>query len=192
MRTSFEYISSFDFDYFRTFSFQRTALHQELHELLESGRKEPIRTKEQRNRYDMLNQLLGNRYTETILDEDKNINHTAVMVSEIHQPDERLATLVNDLKTPIEEEVLYMCPPIYRDAVLFYNSRNELVEGINICFECDRIESIYKEHIKTDFKTFKYLKQLLLRSGHEIENPEEFKADYLMDKLEQHKNNSRP
>lgn len=184
MSTSTEYISSFDFDYFRTYSFQRTQPYQELSTLHEWRSNGIILTKEQRNRYDTLHQLLANRYAETILDEDKNLNRTAVLVCEIHKTDERFATLINDLKTPIEEEILYMCAPIYRDAILFYNSGNELVEGINICFECDRIESIHKAHIKTDFKTFKYLKQLLLRSGHEIENPEEFKADYLMDKLQ--------
>lgn len=187
MKTSAEYITGFDFTYFRTYSFQRTEAHKELDQLMEL-RKNGALAKEDRTRYDVLNdQLLGNRYKETILDEDQRLNPTATMIREVRRTDEQCATLLQHLKTEIEEELLWLCSPIYRDAILFYNAQDELVEGINICLECDRIETIRKEHITTDFKTFKYLKQFLLQLGHDIENPGQFKADHILETISKNK-----
>lgn len=181
-KTSADYINSFDFEYCRTYSFQRTEAPMTSKELDE------VRTQEQ-NR--IPGKQIQSPYLERILDTEGNLNQTAVMIREIDKSDGAYTTLSDYLKTEIEEEILFLCAPIYRDAILFYNAKHDLVEGINICFECDRIESIYGAHISTDFKTFKYLKQLLLQLGHSIEYPEEFKADDILATMQKNKKDKK-
>ena len=166
-KTTADYIYELDFAYFRTYSFQRTEAHTTSKEI-------------------------QSPYLERILDAEGNLSQTAVMIREINKSDETYCTALSDcLKTKIEEELLFLCAPIYRDAILFYNVANELVEGINICFECDRIESIHGAHISTDFKAFKYLKQFLLQLGHPIESPDEFKADDILAMMQKNKKDKR-
>jgi hypothetical protein len=102
------------------------------------------------------------------------------LISEVPRGSKPYEALIKIMHTDIEEVMNWMCAPIYRDAILFYNSNNELVDGLNICFECDQIETIKGEHISVDFKVFKYLKIFLLELGHKVENPAYFKADEMM------------
>lgn len=175
--TSAVYITGIHFEYFRTYSFQRTGTQQTI------GQEEPGTNQIRQSN------LPGNPnpYTQRISGQGGNLNPTAVMIREIQKSDQACSSLIRYLKTEIEEELLFLCAPVYRDAILFYNAGHELVAGINICFECDRIESIYGAHISTDFKTFKYLKQLLLQLGHPIESPDEFNADSILALIDKNK-----
>jgi hypothetical protein len=144
-------------------------------------------TFEEKEIHDNLKPKIDNLYQTTIFNELNEFTPSAELVAKIYKGTDASQSLIEILHTAIEEEVLWVCAPIYRDAILFYDDSDQLINGINICFECDRIESISGEHIATDFKTFKYLKQLLLTLGHPIEAPDKFKADELINTIKQYK-----
>ena len=62
-----------------------------------------------------------------------------------------------------------MCPPIYRDALAFYNEADKLVSVLNICFECRFMETDRKEHVEADMATYDFLREFLIQAGHQIE-----------------------
>lgn len=185
--TSIAYIDNISYNYFVSYSFQRTAAHRELEALYETSAKRGKMTREESQRLELLNEQTASRYAERIFDEQGILNATAVRIITMQRHEDADKTLIQSLRTEIEEEVLFLCSPIFRDAILFFNAQDKLINGINICFECDRIETIHGAHIHTDFKTFKYLKQLLLQLGHPVENPDQFKADEIMALIEKNK-----
>lgn len=155
--TSAAYISNLDFAYCRTYSLRQADACE------------------------------GDDYNQRIIDATGHMNAAAVLVRELEHTDPHCTILIASLQTEIEEEVLFLCAPVYRDAILFFTPQQHLIGGINICFSCDRIESINGDHIKTDFKTFKYLKQLLLSIGHPIEDPDHFTADEVLRLQQKHR-----
>jgi len=68
-----------------------------------------------------------------------------------------------------EPEYYAMCPPIYRDALAFYNEEDELVSVLNICFECHFMLTAQQEPVETDMAAYDFLRTFLLRAGHPIE-----------------------
>ncbi len=61
-----------------------------------------------------------------------------------------------------------MCIPIYRDAILFYNENNEVVNILNICFSCEYMQNLNQEFIDADESVYESLKILLMKFGHKI------------------------
>lgn len=186
--TTTEYINQLAFDYFKTYSFHRKGIYELLNTLNKKRLAGIALTKEEAETCSTLRKTIANSDTTGIFTESGTLNATAEKIAVITKEKASFSSLIEILRTEIEEEVLWVCAPVYRDAILFYSKNNELVNGIHICFECDRIESIHGEHIATDFKTFKYLKQLLLQLGHPIEDPGYFKADEILKTIEQNKN----
>ncbi|WP_118976447.1 hypothetical protein [Taibaiella koreensis] len=168
-RTSAAYIEDIAFSYFLSYSFQRTAAHQAFRDLFALASAKGMLTPEERQEYKRLDEVTANRHAERIIDTQGNISQTARLVSKIYRSESAGQALIEGLRTTVQEEALWMCLPVYRDAILFYNEQDELIEGINICFECDSIESIYGRPVSTDIKTFDRLRQLLLLLGHPIE-----------------------
>jgi hypothetical protein len=129
----------------------------------------------------------GENYVAThlihLLDDNKALHPTGAMISRINKTDAEFAELLEIFNTEIEEDIPYLCAPIYRDAILFLDKDNKVISHVDICFECDRIERENKHKIKTDFKTFKMLKIFLHGLGHPIEDPNEFKADYIIEMM---------
>ena len=48
----------------------------------------------------------------------------------------RLAAI---LATLVQQQFHWMCAPVYRDALAFYDSNDNLYAVLNICFGCDRM-----------------------------------------------------
>ena len=63
-----------------------------------------------------------------------------------------------------------MCPPIYRDAIVFYSEEDEITGILHLCFGCSWIKNEKKEDIEVDYKIFPKLKDKLVQLGHPIEN----------------------
>jgi len=178
-KTTSAYINDLSFAYFKTYSFQRTGDYEIYAALCDKKANTDGRLSNEDNAlFNQLQKSVGHElYSTRILSHDGKLHYSAEQIAHFmagSRPSERLIEI---MQTPIEQEMLWLCAPAYRDAILFYNDENELVSGINICFQCDQIESIDRQKIKTDYKTFKYLKQLLLELGHKIERPNYFKAD---------------
>ena len=76
--------------------------------------------------------------------------------------------LANILHTPYTDHDAWMCWPVYREAILFYNERDALIDGLNICFQCSFVLNLKNESILTDRKVFKKLLTLLINLGLKI------------------------
>ena len=77
----------------------------------------------------------------------------------------RLAAI---LALPVQNQNDWMCAPVYRDALAFYDSQDNLCGVLNICFGCDRMITHQRREIAADTATYQELKQLLTESGHVI------------------------
>ncbi|HEY8896251.1 MAG TPA: hypothetical protein VIM79_15595 [Niastella sp.] len=76
------------------------------------------------------------------------------------------------LLTEIENSMAFLCAPVYRDALVFYDSNGKIVSLLNICLTCLDLHAAPHNRIKGDYKAFEWLRRLFQGLGHEIENPE--------------------
>jgi hypothetical protein len=63
-----------------------------------------------------------------------------------------------------------MCPPIFRDAIVFYSKENEIKGILQMCFSCSWIKNEDEEDFEVDHKIFPKLMNQLIKVGHKIEN----------------------
>jgi len=61
-----------------------------------------------------------------------------------------------------------MCPPIYRDALVFYDEQDKQLGVLNICLECLLMETDSGMLVKADPPTYEALHELLIQLGHPI------------------------
>ena len=61
-----------------------------------------------------------------------------------------------------------MCAPVYRDALAFYDSQDNLCAVLNICFGCDKMLTAKQQEISADTNAYQELKQFLTELGHVI------------------------
>jgi hypothetical protein len=73
------------------------------------------------------------------------------------------------LQTEIEYSFAFLCAPVYRDALVFYD--HKVVSILNICLTCLDLHAAPHNRIKGDYKTFEWLRRLFIELGHEVENP---------------------
>lgn len=77
--------------------------------------------------------------------------------------------LTNMFEKAVEQEGFFMCPPIYRDALVFYNDQAQRVQVLNICFECQMMATAYGQLIEANFDTYDALQETLMQLGHPID-----------------------
>ena len=76
------------------------------------------------------------------------------------------------LQTEIEESFAFLCAPVYREALVFYDRNDNVVSLLNICLTCLDLHAAPHNRIKGDYKAFEWLRRLFQELGHENENPE--------------------
>lgn len=140
-----DYIKSIDFEYIETYSFQQEAYYSETNR--DTGEI--------------------SWYKQRITDSDKKLNLSSKKISSFQCNDDVL-TLVRILKIDIVNLPSWMCLPIYRDAIIFYNKKREIVSALNICFECLYMETEKQININADERTYELLKSFLNSKGHLI------------------------
>jgi hypothetical protein len=115
--------------------------------------------------------------------DDKDTMYDLVKEESLFQPgSKRTGTFKNDhptaerikesLQTDIEDSMAYLCAPVYREALVFYDSNNKVVSLLNICLTCLNLHAAPHNRIKCDYKAYEWLRRLFQGLGHEIENPE--------------------
>lgn len=165
--TTSDFIKNIEYQYIKTYSFQRGGDY-DIIESYYQKRSEGIVTKEEKDEYRQMKNVEERRYLTRILDTKGELDKSTILVSDFEKQSISNQQLTSILDIEIKEERLWMCPPTYRDAILFFDFNEKLVGGFNICFECERIESIQGEHVKTDYKVFDLLKAFLISNGHPI------------------------
>ncbi len=74
---------------------------------------------------------------------------------------------------PAVDIYLWMCWPVYRDAIVFYNESDQVIAILNVCFSCNHMADGGFAPVYADDKAYDQLKQFFIDLGHQIEsNPE--------------------
>ncbi|WP_431293080.1 hypothetical protein [Pedobacter sp. P26] len=141
-----DYIKSIDFEYVETYSFQLNTYYFET-----NRNSDTISWHDQR-----------------ITGPDKKINPSSRKISSFQCADAEGITLIRILEIDVANMPAWMCAPIYRDAIVFYNKDREVVSALNICFECLYMENNMGINIEADESTYDLLKSFLISKGHEI------------------------
>lgn len=142
-----DYINNLSFDYMETYSFRRGDEYAQLE-------------KEKPN-------LDYNGY---IVDENGQFFPHSIK-THAFQHDHPIAIRIKELlQIEIEEHFKWLCAPVFRDAIVFYDGNNRVVSCLNICFSCWYLQT-EDLALKADYKTYGYLKRLFLELGHAIEDP---------------------
>lgn len=140
--TSGEYWKQLEFSYLKTFSFNRTP-------------ESAINPAQARIR---------------LTDQVGKLHSTAQLISTFTRQDKITQELEKVLTEPVKEQYDWMCAPVYRDAIAFYDLQDKLVSVLNICFQCDSLLDEYEQRLDTDYSVFERLRILLIETGHPIED----------------------
>lgn len=161
-----EYINSIVFDYVETWSFNRGAEEDQVK--AEYDQVISIKDTSERN---TAFRALQRKYF-ILINEYGEIHPYAKKINTFKKDHPFVDRVKQILGTGIEYEPKFLCAPEYRDALVFYDDNQQIVSTLNICFSCMYMHTIPHSGIKADYKTYDWMKKLLLESGHEIENPE--------------------
>ncbi len=168
--TTEEFIESINFKYFETYSFQRKG-EFEVYETLFNKYKKDDNSLTEVESAELKRLRKSNLYTQEnnfLFTDNKKINETAELVYSFDKSTNVKDELIEILKIPFIDYDAWMCSPIYRDAILFYDTNDKLIDGLNICFECCNVINLNKKEILTDRVVYQKLKDFLLSVGHKI------------------------
>ena len=74
------------------------------------------------------------------------------------------------LSIPFKKSLTTLCVPVYRDAIVFYSDKDEIISVLQICFSCHHLITEKREWIKADDRVFFELSELMKKHGHLIKN----------------------
>lgn len=157
------YFGKLDYESFETYSFKRgTKLDLEL------AKKDFI--------------LNG---TSFIIDKREQFDVTAEKIATIRKgttENEEILRIVNRTLTDVPS---WMCAPFYRDALIFRTKDNQIIDTLNICFECSYMQDKSGNFIDADQSMYDDLGLLLNSLGHNIQKDE---SHQLREKIKRLKN----
>ena len=167
-KSSIDFISELSFDYVETYSLQRGEQYEENNS---SNKREYEQLKQRKFRKNDLSDLQEIRfielenlvgYTQYIRNEKGEFHPSAKKTNTFKSTDQQGIDLQNILKTKIQNIPDWMCAPIYRDALVFYNKNGEILETLNICLSCQHMETRMFNQINGDFVTYDLLKHFFI------------------------------
>lgn len=140
-----DYIKDIDFEYVETYSFQQQAYYSDT--TRDTG--------------------AISWYDNRITDLNGNLNSSSEKISLLQRAQDMIK-LNHILETEVTNLPSWMCLPIYRDAIVFYNKTGEIISALNVCFECSYMENDKGININADESTYGLLKSFLTSKGHKI------------------------
>jgi hypothetical protein len=170
------FINNLTFNYVETYSLQRGKDFEEKRkiEILEYDKlkvrneKRDNLTATEKERLNQLNKLLG--FTQYLLNDEKQFHPSSKKINTFKFDNPIVERLKDILKTDVIEIPSWMCAPVYRDALVFYDKDSEIITTLNICLSCEYMETTKFNHIEADCKTYDLLKQFFIDIGHEVKN----------------------
>lgn len=171
-----EYISSLTFDYFTTYSFLRGEINDTFQanltkeiEELEVAIQHPKAGWFKKNKRLSELRKYDNRI-QYLLDKEGNFHPTNKKIATITHQSKEYSELLYILQSNYFSDIETVCTPIYRDAIIFFDSTGHIVDTLNICFSCKKMVSDSKGYISATLATFQKLHNYLVDLGHDI-NP---------------------
>lgn len=141
-----DYIKNIDFEYVETYPFQQQAYYSDT----------------------TRNTGAISWYDNRITDLNGNFDNTSEKISSFQRNSQDVIKLNHILEIKVINLLSWMCLPIYRDAIVFYNKTGEIVSALNVCFECSYMENDKGININADESTYGLLKSFLTSKGHKI------------------------
>ena len=111
-----------------------------------------------------------NIYNARVITKVNKVHKSTIQVRRFKKEDKELVEIFNILNSKFEEQYVWMCAPIYRDAIVFYSQEDKMVGILQICFSCNWIKNESEEDLEVDNKIFQKLKEKLIQIGHQIES----------------------
>lgn len=174
--SSIDYINNLGFDYVETYSFQRGTDYEDF---IVSVKPEYENLQIRKITHNDLNIFEEERFLELdnlfsrvqYLINDKGYFYPlSIKINTFQASEPIIARLKSILQTEIQDIPNWMCAPVYRDALVFYDKNNRIISTLNICFSCKYMETKNFHHVNADNKTYLLLKQFFCSIGHEIED----------------------
>jgi len=180
--SSVDYIDSLVFDYVETYSSQRGAAYEENRIRLQPEYDE-LREKKEANqltagekiKFSELYELFG--VTQYLINGKGQFHPSAQKTHTFKSNDPIVERIKNILTTEIHEIPGWLCEPVYRDALVFYDTDNNIVSVLNICLSCQYMETSKFNYVNGDYKTYDLFKRFFIDIGHDVEDPTYFVSD---------------
>ena len=169
-----DFYKNLEFKYFETYSLQRgtsyekifTAKESQFNQLLLKKATKEIISIDESKELDILDSQLNR--LQFLFNEDKEKHYSAERIKNSNSSEDEILELHNILSIKTQKIPSWMCAPIYRDAIVFYNDKSEVVDVLNICFSCEFMQNLNQEFIDADESVYESLKIFLLKFGHKI------------------------
>ncbi len=168
-----DFYKNLAFKYFETYSLQRGIAYEKIfkdkeirfNQLLKKSTKE-ILTSVESKELDFLDSQLNR--VQFLINENKEKHYSAERIKISNSSEDEILELHKILSIKTQKTPSWMCAPIYRDAIVFYNDNNDVVNVLNICFSCEYMQNLNQEFIDADESVYENLKNLLMKFGHKI------------------------
>ena len=175
-KTTCDFIGNLDFEYVTTHSFQRGQLMADLEANIQkevNKKKTDFREKNKGTRIksSMLSSLFDNRVNKFpfLLDKNGNFHQTNETTHTFNHNTPQFQRFKTILLTPVRENLAFMCFPVYRDALVFYDKNNKIVEVLNICLSCCYMQLKNGNYLDADISVYELLSTFFIDLGHKIE-----------------------
>jgi len=111
-----------------------------------------------------------NIYNSRIINEHGELHKSAMMIHRFEKDSQELQSIVKILSSNFEEQLFVMCPPVFRDSIVFYSKEDKIMGILQMCFSCWWMKNEKEEDLEVDHNIFPLLKEKLIQLGHQIEH----------------------
>lgn len=182
-QSSAAFIDKLTFCYLETYSLQRGAAYdrqqeqatQEYEQLKARRHRKNDLDREQQQRLAELEVLLGT--VQYLINDQGNFHPSSEQTHTFSASSDEAQRLKKILQTELEEVLHFLCAPVYRDAIVFYDATGKMLEVLHVCLECQYLATGKATGLDADYKTYDALKRFFLDLGHAVEMPDHFIAD---------------
>lgn len=174
--SSVDFISNIDFEYVDIFSLQR-GINYEEKENKKVGELERLEIRQEKNddlseseisKLQKMDKL--HNFTQYLINSEGIFHPSAEKSGSYKKNSSIVKKLMLILNTSIKEVPSWMCAPIYRDAIVFYNSKNRIIATLNVCLSCEIMETKMFNHVDADLETYSLLREFFIELGHNVED----------------------
>ena len=105
-----------------------------------------------------------------LIDKQSILHPSTTEISHLKRDDQIVQRIYEILNMDYVDKGLTLCIPVYRDAIVFYSSDDQIRGIIHICFECYKMMNENNLEFDVNLDIYPHLKELFLELGHKIES----------------------
>jgi len=167
-----EFIERLEFEYIETYSFQRGSDFEKDFEKVNNFRVWKVGFNQKKKSYSDTElekvRELEKKLHPYLLNGDGVLHYSAEKKGHFKKEGLVVKELREILTIPTDEVNHWMCAPFYRDAVVFYDENNQIVDVLNVCLSCDHMFSWKRGPVDAGYETYQRIKQFFIDIGHQV------------------------